>query len=83
MKRLLGVMMITGALVACSNNGGETGVMNDGIEPFDSNGALVDSNGKGSSVNPSTDTAIGEDRVDIQQRGAGNPKVQDTIVNKQ
>ncbi len=43
------------------------GVVNDGIEPVDSNGALIDSTPY-QPWDPSIDTSKGENRVDIQQR---------------
>ena len=39
---------------------------NDGIKAVDSNGAFQDTTKM--SPNPSTDSAIGEDRVDIEKR---------------
>jgi hypothetical protein len=53
-------------LQSCSNNSGESGVVNDGIKTVDSNGALDDS--KKQPRDPSVDTAIGDDRVDTEKR---------------
>jgi hypothetical protein len=53
-------------IIACGNSE-QGGVVDDGIQAFDSNGALKDSTSH-KSWDPSIDTAKGNDRVDIQQR---------------
>jgi hypothetical protein len=53
-------------LQAC-NNEGESGVVNDGIQPVDPNGALIDST-PNKPWDPSIDTTKGDHRVDLQQR---------------
>ncbi|MBD0284721.1 MAG: hypothetical protein ICV79_04770 [Flavisolibacter sp.] len=68
MKRNIAVAIAFCILSACGESG-QGGVVNDGIEPFDSNGALIDSM-PNKVWNPSIDSATkGENRVDIQQRG--------------
>jgi hypothetical protein len=68
MKRLLSIAAIIATLTACNNpNPGESGTVNDGIKTVDSNGAFEESSPTIQN-NPSTDTAMGENRVDIQQR---------------
>jgi hypothetical protein len=52
-------------LYSCSNNEGQTGVMNDGIETVDSNGGLADTLYKNQGA---TDTSKMENRVDISKR---------------
>ncbi|HYC30629.1 MAG TPA: hypothetical protein VEB42_17455 [Chitinophagaceae bacterium] len=66
MKRLLTVLMSFMILQACSNNGGEGGAVDDGIKAVDSNGALDDS--RNQNFDPSTDSTVGDDRVDTQKR---------------
>lgn len=54
-------------LTACGPNTGQEGTVNDGMkEPGDGNGALKDSSGF--QPNPSTDTTMGDHRVDTEQR---------------
>ena len=53
-------------LLSCGPTTGEDGANDDGIKAVDSNGAFQDTTKM--SRNPSTDTAIGEDRVDIEKR---------------
>jgi len=65
-KVLLIVMVVSAALFSCGPTTGESGANDDGIKAVDSNGALQDSSKM--TPNPTTDTALGEDRVDIQQR---------------
>jgi len=52
-------------LTACSNNDGQTGVMNDGMKTGDTNGGLADTtyNNQGA-----TDTSQLENRVDLSKR---------------
>ena len=61
-------------LQSCSNNGGESGAVNDGIKPVDSNGGLADTPYTHS--NAATDTSKMEDRVDLSKRDTfdHNPK---------
>jgi hypothetical protein len=54
------------ALASCGESS-QGGVINDGIEPVDPNGALVDST---KPWDPAIDSARGEGRVDIQPRGS-------------
>lgn len=42
MKKLLVILGSVLILQACSNNGGESGTVNDGIKIVDSNGGLAD-----------------------------------------
>jgi hypothetical protein len=42
MKKLIVILGSFLILQACSNNGGQTGVQNDGIKTIDSNGGLAD-----------------------------------------
>ena len=66
MKKAL--ILITGFFIlqSCSNNGGESGTVNDGIKAVDSNGGLADTP---RTTNQSlTDTSKMEDRVDIEKR---------------
>jgi hypothetical protein len=51
---------------SCSNNGGESGAVNDGIKPVDSNGGLADT--PYNQLDPATDTSKMEDRVDLSKR---------------
>lgn len=67
MKKML--VFITGLFltVACSNNPGESGTVNDGFKGgADANGALSDSSGL--NPNPTVDTAVGNHRVDTERR---------------
>ena len=52
-------------LAACSNNGGQTGVQNDGMKLGDTNGGLADTMYRNQSA---TDTSKGEHRVDLSKR---------------
>ena len=71
MKKALIIMMSCVVLAACSNNGGQTGVQNDGMKAGDTNGGLADTSYTNQSA---TDTTKGEHRVDISER--------DTFKNK-
>ena len=66
MKKALILLMSIGILQACSNNDGETGSQNDGIQPVDPNGGAADTAWKGNQSG--TDTSKGEHRVDISKR---------------
>ena len=71
MKKILVVVTGLFLLVACNNNPGESGTVNDGFKGgADGNGALSDS--AGLNTNPSLDTAIGDDRVDTERRDSTN-----------
>lgn len=66
---LLPILALVLTLTACSNNGGQTGVQNDGIAPVDANGALPDSTRQ-----YYNDTSISgmEHRVDTEIRDSTN-----------
>jgi hypothetical protein len=66
MKRVLLVITILGTLIACGPTTGDRGANEDGTQAIDSNTGF--SNDTTNQHDPSTDTAIGEHRVDIQQR---------------
>ncbi len=67
MRKVIAMLSLVAVLQACSNNGGESGVVNDGIRASDSNGALPD--GHNVPANPSSvDTAHGDHRVDTEKR---------------
>ena len=75
MKKL--AILIAGiiTLQACNpsnNNFGETVSVNDCIKAVDENGALSDST---KNYNPSVDTAIGDNRVDTEQRDTSKYRV--------
>ncbi|RYG17062.1 MAG: hypothetical protein EOO07_11895 [Chitinophagaceae bacterium] len=72
MKKAFVVMMSCVFLAACSNNGGQTGVQNDGMKLGDTNGGRADT--LVTTDQSATDTAKGEHRVDISTR--------DTFKNK-
>ncbi|RYF86244.1 MAG: hypothetical protein EON98_04265 [Chitinophagaceae bacterium] len=66
MKKVLILVLSIGLLQACSNNGGQTGVQNDGIKSVDTNGGLADTTYKGDQS--ATDTSKMENRVDLSKR---------------
>ena len=66
MKRILIVALSIACLQACNNRPGETGVVNDGMSPVDTNGGLADTGNY--QLNPSIDTGKMENRVDTEQR---------------
>jgi hypothetical protein len=66
MKKLLIVLGSILILQACSNNGGQSGAVNDGISPVDSNGALADT--PYTTNQSATDTSKMEDRVETSKR---------------
>jgi hypothetical protein len=66
MKNVLLAMVLFAVMVSCGPTTGESGANDDGIKAVDSNGAFRDDTAM--QYNPATDTAIGEDRVDIQKR---------------
>jgi hypothetical protein len=66
MKKLLIALSSFLILQACSNNGGESGAVNDGIKTVDSNGGLADTPYKGNQS--ATDTSKMEDREGTSKR---------------
>jgi hypothetical protein len=66
MKKVFLVLVLPVALLACGPTTGEKGANDDGIKAVDSNGAFRDDTSV--KANPSTDTAIGEQRTDISTR---------------
>ena len=66
MKKALVISVLIFTLAACSNNTTDRGVQDDGIKVVDSNGGLPDTSKQ--PRDPRTDTAMGEDRVDISKR---------------
>jgi hypothetical protein len=65
MKKAFIILMSIGFLQACSNNGGQTGVQNDGMKVGDTNGGLADTAYHNQSA---TDTSKMEHRVDLSKR---------------
>lgn len=66
MKKIFALMAGFAFLASCSNNGGQTGVMNDGMRLGDTNGGLADTVfGPGTHL---TDTSKQEHRVDLSRR---------------
>ena len=66
MKKIIALMTGVTFLVSCSNNDGQTGVMNDGMSAGDTNGGLADTAfGAGTHL---TDTSKREHRVDLSKR---------------
>ena len=72
---MIKVLMMAAGLAlmqSCSNNGGESGAVNDGIKAVDSNGGLADTPyNQSTSV---TDTSRLENRVDLSKRDTFNKK---------
>lgn len=66
MKKLLLAAGLFMAIQSCSNNGGESGAVDDGMKAVDTNGALPDDTAQMN--NGRIDTARGEDRVDTERR---------------
>ncbi|HYO22519.1 MAG TPA: hypothetical protein VER36_08940 [Flavisolibacter sp.] len=66
MKKAVILLMSIAILQACSNNGGQTGVQNDGMKLGDTNGGRADT--AVTTDQSGTDTAKGEHRVDISTR---------------
>jgi hypothetical protein len=66
MKKLLMIAFVTMALTSCSNNGGESGAVNDGINAVDSNGGLPDTVNRNNG--PAIDTNLMDNRVDLSTR---------------
>lgn len=66
MKKIFALMAGFAFFASCSNNGGQTGVMNDGMRLGDTNGGLADTAfGAGTHL---TDTSKREHRVDLSRR---------------
>jgi hypothetical protein len=66
MKKVLFIVVLAGGLLACGPTTSDKGANEDGIQAVDSNGAFRDDTVM--QTNPSTDTTIGEHRVDISGR---------------
>jgi hypothetical protein len=66
---VLSTLALALTLTACSNNGGQTGVQDDGIKAVDANGALPE--GAGQYHNTKDSTGM-EKRVDTQIRDSSN-----------
>ena len=72
MKRIVAIVTSIILLSACSNNGGESGVVNDGFNGAgDTNGGLSDTS---QIYNPEIDTSRSEDRVDTEKRDSGDKR---------
>lgn len=72
MKKVFVLMAGFFFLLSCSNNGGQTGVMQDGMRLGDTNGGLADTAfGPGAAA---TDTAKREHRVDLSKRDTFDSK---------
>ncbi|HVG15008.1 MAG TPA: hypothetical protein VM935_08605 [Chitinophagaceae bacterium] len=67
MKRFFAIASVVISIAACNPNSGQSGVDDDGIKTVDSNGAFEEST-PSVQAGPKTDTATGEDRVDISTR---------------
>jgi hypothetical protein len=70
MKKIFVVLAGLVMLTACSNNGGQTGVQNDGMKLGDTNGGIADTQ---YSNQGATDTSKLEHRVDISTRDTISP----------
>lgn len=70
MKKVFAAIFSLALLQACSNNGGQTGVQNDGMKLGDTNGGLADT--ARTTDQSATDTSKGEDRVDLSKRDTFN-----------
>lgn len=64
-KSLFIIMLLSATILACGPTTGDKGANEDGIQAVDSNGAFQDDSAM--KPNPTTDTAIGEDRVDYRK----------------
>ena len=70
MKKIIILLTYCILMGACSNNGGESGTVNDGFNGAgDTNGGLADTP---YTANPSIDSAKGEHRVDTERRDSTN-----------
>jgi hypothetical protein len=65
MRKVFVLMAGFAFLYACSNNDGQTGVMNDGMKLGDTNGGLADT---AYSNQGATDSSQLENRVDLSKR---------------
>jgi hypothetical protein len=65
-KVLLMMILIWGIFLGCGPTTGDKGANEDGIQAVDSNGAFRDDTTM--QAHPSTDTAMGEHRVDLSKR---------------
>lgn len=74
MKKILVVAVSLALLQACSNNGGQTGVQNDGMKAGDTNGGLADT--ARTTDQSATDTSKGEHRTDLSSRDTFDKKPQ-------
>ena len=74
MKKIFVILAGFVVFVSCSNNDGQTGVMNDGMSVGDTNGGLADT-AFGANTHL-TDTSKGEHRVDISKRDTFNNQQQ-------
>jgi PBP1b-binding outer membrane lipoprotein LpoB len=73
MKKVLVVIASVMFLLSCSNNGGESGAVNDGFNGAgDTNGGLPDT--PKIQRNPNIDTAVGDPRVDTERRDSSSKK---------
>lgn len=73
MKKIFIVIAGFMFLCSCSNNGGESGAVNDGFDGAgDTNGGLPDT--PKIQRNPNIDTAVGDPRVDIERRDSTSNK---------
>jgi hypothetical protein len=66
MKKILGIATVIMVLASCGNSSEQTGVDDDGIKTVDSNGGLADTLNRNNTA--PTDTAAGENRVDLSNR---------------
>ncbi len=72
MKKVLAIMTGVILLAACSNNGGQTGVQDDGMKLGDTNGGVADT--AFTTDQSATDTSKMEDRVDLSKRDTANKR---------
>jgi hypothetical protein len=67
MKKILAGLSLAMIMTACSNNGGESGAVDDGFKGAgDPNGGLPDS--ANTKHNPEIEPSKGEQRVDTERR---------------
>jgi hypothetical protein len=67
MKKIILATALFALLQSCGNNAGESGVVDDGMRPADSNGGLPDDTTY--PLHGNTDSTTGEHRVDTEKRG--------------
>jgi hypothetical protein len=77
MKKLFIVLAGATLLTACGNSSDQGGVVDDGINTVDTDGALIDST-PGKQEDPAIDTTMMEDRVDVQPRNKVDTSQLDT-----